>query len=111
MDDDRWFEELARDSEFDSHGIERAPAYLTSRVYSAVVARLSATGPLRGLADTKAEGWGLCVFEEMLNALPRQAGVGSMNPCRVCHARLLGEHVEHAPLFWPHCPYSEFHRR
>jgi hypothetical protein len=32
-----------------------------------------------------------------------------MNPCRVCHARVLGERLERAPIFWPGCPYSEFH--
>jgi hypothetical protein len=33
-----------------------------------------------------------------------------MNPCRICHARILGERLEKAPIFWPGCPYSEFHK-
>jgi DNA-directed RNA polymerase specialized sigma24 family protein len=31
--------------------------------------------------------------------------------CRVCHARVLAEHVEEAPIFWKHCPCADFQRR
>jgi hypothetical protein len=41
--------------------------------------------------------------------LPLGAHLQAMNPCRVCHARVLAERLEHAPIFWPGCPYSEFH--
>jgi hypothetical protein len=51
----------------------------------------------------------LCVFEQAIAMLPVGAGVGSMNPCRICHARVLGERLDRAPIFWPGCPYSEFH--
>jgi hypothetical protein len=34
-----------------------------------------------------------------------------MNPCRVCHARLLAEQFESPPIYWPHCPYVSFRRR
>jgi hypothetical protein len=47
--------------------------------------------------------------EHALTILPIGAGVGSMNPCRICHARVLGDHLQHAPIFSPGCPYSEFH--
>jgi hypothetical protein len=83
---------------------------LKARIYSALVKRLSETGPLLSLTETKAAGSGLCVFEEAIAALPVGDRIGSMNPCRVCHARILAERVEHAPIFWPHCPYSAFHR-
>jgi hypothetical protein len=43
-------------------------------------------------------------------SLPLGEGIGSMNPCRVCHARVLAERVDHALIFWPHCPYAGFHR-
>jgi hypothetical protein len=88
----------------------RAPARLKARIYSTLVEQLSETGPLLSLTATKAGGSRLCVFEEALAALPIGERVKAMNPCRVCHARVLAERVEHAPIFWPHCPYSGFHR-
>lgn len=107
MSDELWFERLA-----DATGDvtqERAPARLKSKTYSAVVARMAESGPLRDLAEVKAAGSRLCVFEHALTVVPVGADVRSMNPCRVCHARVLGERMEKAPIFWPGCPYSEFH--
>lgn len=110
MADDRWMEQLAAAADLDADSPDRAPARLKARLYSAVVNRLAETGPLLSLAATKACGSGLCVFEEAV-AMMRNERLGSMNPCSVCHARILGERLEHAPIFWPHCPYSEFHKR
>ena len=106
MSDDLWFEHLAAATTDITP--ERAPAALKSKTYSAVVARLAESGPLLDLRATRQAGSHLCVFESALTMLPVGA-VGSMNPCRICHARLLGERMEHAPIFWPGCPYSEFH--
>lgn len=108
MADDRWFERLA-----DASGPlteERAPATLKSKVYSAVVARMAESGPLLDLIATKRHGGRLCVFERALTIVPAGAAVRSMNPCRICHARVLGERLTGAPIFWPGCPYSEFHK-
>ena len=88
---------------------ERAPARLKSRIYSALVNRLAETSPLLSLPATKAAGSRLCVFEEVVCAVPVGDDVQSKNPCRVCHARVLGERLEWAPIYWPGCPYSEFH--
>jgi hypothetical protein len=110
MDDDRWLEQLAGKVDFDTADPGRAPARLKAQIYSALVSHLSQTGPLLSLADTKAAGSGLCVFEEVIALLPVGPRVGSMNPCRVCHARVLAERIDHAPIFWPHCPYAGFHR-
>jgi len=107
MSDDLWFERLA-DATGDM-AQEQAPARLTSKIYSAVVARMAETGALLDLADTKKAGGRLCVFEHALTILPVGTDFRSMNPCRVCHARALGERMEHAPIFWPGCPYSDFH--
>lgn len=107
MGDERWFERVA-----DASGEwtpERAPARLASRIYSAVVAKMAEAGPLLDLRDTKMAGGHLCTFEDALAMLPIGTDVRSMNPCRICHARVLGERMEHAPIFWPGCPYSEFH--
>jgi hypothetical protein len=109
MTDDRWFERLAGVSG-PATG-ERAPATLKSRVYSAIVGKMADAGPLLDLKATKAAGGHLCVFEHALAVLPLGADVHSTNPCRICHARVLGERMEHAPIFWPGCPYSEFHNR
>lgn len=107
MDMDRLLERLSIEDEDPS--TERAPARLKSRIYSALVNRLSKTAPLLSLPATKAEGAQLCVFEELLTRLPVSDGAKSRNPCRVCHARVLGERLERAPIFWPHCPYAAFH--
>jgi hypothetical protein len=107
MPDDLWFERLAEIS--GSVKEERAPASLKSRIYSALVARMADAGPLLDLRKTKDGGGHLCVFENALALLPLGTDLHSMNPCRICHARLLGERMEHAPIFWPGCPYAEFH--
>ena len=86
---------------------EHAPARLKARIYSALVERMAETGPLCSLAASKADGGRLCVFEEALRPLGET--IGSMNPCRICHARVLGERLSRAPIFWPGCPYSNFH--
>jgi hypothetical protein len=107
MSEDRWLERLA---EATAESLpERAPARLTSRTYSAVVAQMAESGSLLGLTETKNAGGQLCVFETALTLLPLGANVSSMNPCRICHARILGERMEHAPIFWLGCPYAEFH--
>src|SRR5262245_28514761 len=107
MTDDLWFERLGAAT--DKWTPERAPAKLKSRTYSAVVARMAESGSLLDLTETKNSGGRLCVFEASLTVVPLGTNVSSMNPCRICHARILGERMEHAPIFWPGCPYSEFH--
>jgi hypothetical protein len=88
---------------------ERAPARLKSRTYSGLVSAMAQSGPLLDLAATETHGGHLCVFEHALTMFPAGTRLGETNPCRVCHARVLGERLAHAPIFWPGCPYSEFH--
>ena len=106
MADEIWFQQLADMTLFASK--DRAPAHLKSKVYSSIVTNLAQSGPLLDLREVKDAGGHLCVFEHAVAVLPVEAGVGSRNPCRICHARVLGERLEHAPIFWPGCPYSEF---
>ena len=87
---------------------EPAPARLKAKIYSLLVARQSQSGPLRSLSGCKADGASLCVFEHALALLPSEKA-GASNPCRVCHARVMGERLVWAPIFWPGCPYSRFH--
>jgi hypothetical protein len=89
----------------------RASSRLKSKIYSKLVQAQAESGPLRSLTATSAEGRGLCVFEQLVQISPVPEPVKSRNPCRVCHARLLGEHVEGAPIYWPNCPYVLFQKR
>ena len=107
MADEVWFEQLA-----DATGVaseDLAPAHLKSQVYSSLVTSMAQSGPLLDLREVRDAGGHLCVFEHAIAVLPVGAGVGSRNPCRICHARVMGERLQHAPIFWPGCPYSEFH--
>jgi hypothetical protein len=109
MSDERFFTRLAEATDA-APDTGRAPSRVRSRLYSALVVALAQVGPLRSLKDTSAAGRSLCVFEHVLRVVPNE-GVRSMNPCRVCHARVLAEHVESPPIYWPHCPYVDFQRR
>jgi hypothetical protein len=87
-----------------------ASARLKARIYSALVRRQQESGPLSSLTETKAEGRGLCVFEQAWTLAPVGAGMKHYNLCRVCHARLLAEKMEKAPIYWSGCPYADFHK-
>ena len=89
----------------------KAPSRLKSRIYSALVAEQSQDGPLLGLRATKDAGRRLCVFEELVQIAPAGESVKRLNVCRVCHARVLGERIENAPVFWRGCPYVQFQNR
>ncbi len=86
----------------------RAPSSLKARLYTALVREQQASGPLASLDATVAAGRGLCVFEKLVQIAP--VGEEAKRPffCAVCHARVLGEHFENPPIFWPNCPYVAF---
>lgn len=108
--EDRFFEELA--AELEASATEApAPSRLKSKVYSALVQRQAASGPLLSVSRTKSSGRELCVFEELVRIAPVGEPVKSLNFCRVCHARLLGEKVESAPIYWGGCPYVCFQNK
>ncbi len=104
--DDGAFDTLAA-----SAAAEPVPPSLKSRIYSALVARQAASGPLLSLPAVKAGGRGLCVFEELVQIAPFGENMKSFNCCRVCHARVLAEHMDSAPIYWPRCPYVGFQNR
>ena len=89
----------------------KAPTRLKSRLYSALIRRQEADGPLLDLSSTKASGRDLCVFENVAERAAVGLRATSFNLCRTCHARVMGERIEGAPIFWPHCPYAEFQGR
>ena len=92
--------------EVDLTGTERAPARLKSRIYSSLTRQLADSGPLLSLSQH--QNHGLCVFEQLVKIAPVGEAIKSLNPCRVCHARFLAERLEHAPIYWPNCPYVDF---
>jgi hypothetical protein len=106
--DERFFERMAAE---DAAGGSRAPSRLKSRIYSALVRRQQESGPLLSLSKTKTTGRALCVFEKLVQIAPVPETMQSPNFCRVCHARMLAEAVENAPIYWRGCPYVEFQKR
>ena len=89
----------------------RAPSRLKSRIYSALLKRQQDDGPLLSLSQVKAGGRKLCVFEELVHIAPVSESAKQPNFCRVCHARVLAENIEKAPLYWRGCPYAQFQKR
>ncbi len=89
----------------------KASTRLKSKIYSALIARQSREGSLLDLGAMKDSGRKLCVFEELVRIAPVGESVKSLNFCHVCHARVLGERIENAPVFWPGCPYAQFQDR
>jgi hypothetical protein len=89
----------------------RAPSRLKSRIYSALVRAAQQEAPLCTLDESKTHGRGICIFEELVRIAPAGEAPQRVNWCRVCHARVLAEHVENAPIFWPNCPYVRFQNR
>lgn len=101
------FEQFMRQSAEVAAAPEEASSRLKSKLLSRLIGLEQAEGPLRVLSANRAKGDALCVFEHLVAALPSE-GLQSRNPCAVCHARVLGERVEKAPIFWPGCPYAQF---
>lgn len=106
--DERFFEQLADSAET---GGELAPSRLKSRIYSALLEKQAQSGPLASLTDSKVVAGGLCPFEQLVRIAPIGERIKHSNPCTICHARILAEHFEHPPIYWPNCPYVRFKLR
>ncbi len=100
-------DDIIRQAEQAIDAPERAGSRLKSRIFSELMLLAQDQGPLRILSQSRADGGELCVFEHAVAMLPSE-NLQSRNPCSVCHARVLGETVENAPIFWPGCPYSRY---
>jgi hypothetical protein len=87
---------------------ERAPASLKARLYTAFVREQQQTGRLASLDATVAAGRDICIFEKLVQVAPIGEGAKSPFFCNTCHARVLAEIFDNPPIFWPHCPYSDF---
>jgi hypothetical protein len=108
MSNAKWEQEFSRILAEPPGGSERAPSSLKARLYSALIQEQQATGPLASLDATVAAGRGICIFEKLVQIAPVGEAVKSPFFCRTCHARVLAEKFDNAPIFWPHCPYVAF---
>lgn len=87
---------------------EGAPSSLKARLYSALVRQQQASGPLASLDATVESGHDICVFEKLVQIAPLGERLKQPFFCGACHARILGEHFDHPPIFWSNCPYVAF---
>lgn len=108
MADELFFEQLTKRADDASMPELKAPARLKSRTYTALIHAQQRTGPLLDLSATKQSGRRLCVFEHLVQITPVGREVESKFFCQVCHARVLAENLEHAPIYWKGCPYVRF---
>lgn len=93
-----------------AEGTEGTPASLKARLYSAFVRKQRENGPLASLQASSEAGHPLCIFEKLVQIAPVGERAKSPFFCEVCHARVLAEHFENPPIFWPGCPYVKFNR-
>jgi hypothetical protein len=107
--DDLFFEHLT-ELAGSGDGEVAAPARLKSEIYSSLIARMEESGPLMDVRTTRSSHR-LCVFEDLVQIAPLTEKIGSVNFCRICHARVLAERFENAPIYWSHCPYVRFQNR
>lgn len=91
-----------------AESIEPAPSSLKARLYSALIRKQQETGPLASLEQSVSAGREVCVFEKLVQIAPLSNLAKSPFFCEVCHARLLAEHFDRAPIFWSGCPYVKF---
>jgi len=113
MSADYWEEHLSRTfrETFGEAPEERASSRVKARLYSALVRTQQETGALPSLTQSEAAGHGLCVFEKLVQIAPIREMAKTPFFCSVCHARILAEHIEHAPIYWPNCPYAAFQKQ
>ena len=107
MPDEEFFDGLSTDG-FEDAGA--APSVLKSRVYSALLEERQESGRLLNFRQTKQAGNPLCVFEELVRITPLGEPAQTFNCCSVCHARVLAENFERAPIYWGSCPYVQFQK-
>lgn len=108
--EEQLFEQLAKNAGHLEANFSVAPARLKASIYSTLVKRQQESGPLRSLTETKAAGGKLCLFEHAWTIAAVGEKMKRLNLCRACHARLLAEKMEKAPIYWSGCPYVDFHK-
>ncbi len=107
---DNLWREFAAAADEEDPASAQAPARLQSRILSRLNLEQTKDGPLASVSESKAAGRELCVFEEIMRIAPVGEALRKPNYCRVCHARVLAEAMEEAPIWWAGCPYAQFHK-
>jgi hypothetical protein len=87
---------------------ERAPSSMKARLYTKLIRQQQQNGPLASLSASLALGENICVFEKLVQIAPLGEQAKSPFFCNTCHARVLAEHFDNPPIFWPNCPYARF---
>ena len=87
------------------------PASVKAKLYSRLVNEQAQSWGLATFTELIQRGVDLCVFEKLVQIAPVGEPIKRSNICRVCHARILAERMENAPIYWPHCPYVQFQNR
>jgi hypothetical protein len=105
LNQDLEFSQLLTDRDDRMLGV---PASLKARLYTTFVGEQQKTGRLASLDATVAAGRNICVFEKLVQIAPIGDAAKSPFFCTTCHARVLAEMFDNPPIFWPHCPYSDF---
>src|SRR5262249_57016258 len=82
-DGDRLFELSGR--QLDETASEQAPSRLKAKLYTSLVQKQQESGRLLPLAETRVNGHGLCVFEDLWSRVTSAEGAQSFNCCSVCH--------------------------
>lgn len=107
-----WFERLAEATASEPSASEpgKVSSRLKSRIFSAIMSAETAQGPLASLSSCGEHGRELCLWERLIQISPAPEAIKSLNHCYFCHARLMAEHFEGAPLPWRGCPYAAFQK-
>ena len=87
---------------------EHPPSSLKARLYTRFIRKQMESGRLASLDTSGSSGQGLCVFEKLVQIAPLGEALKSPFFCHTCHARVLAEHFDNPPIFWPNCPYVKF---
>lgn len=87
---------------------EAAPPSLKARLYTRLIREQQESGQLASLDATVAAGHEVCVFEKLVQIAPVGDRLKTPFFCGVCHARIIGEHLNRPPIFWSNCPYVAF---
>jgi hypothetical protein len=114
--DDQFFKRLSETGPTTPESVDArpaavAPARLKSKIYTALMRKQAESGRLASLSNSRDGGRPLCIFEQLVAIGPLPEQVQCANYCSICHARILAEHFEHAPIYWSHCPYVRFQNR
>jgi len=105
-EEERRFRELLSEAQIEIGG--RASSSLKARLYTTLIHEQQKSGPLTSLDETVKAGYDICIFEKLVQIAPVNEQAKSHFFCQVCHARVLGEIFDHAPIYWPDCPYVAF---